>query len=126
MKTILVVDDFSSIQKFLCETLEKKGYKTLGASDGIEAYKLLSENKVVDLVLSDYNMPNCTGMELLNKIKANEKLAHIPVIFLTTETKVEKMQAAKEAGLFAWIRKPYNADAFFAQIDNALAQKQLI
>lgn len=123
MKTILVVDDFSSIQKFLCDTLEKKGYKTLGASDGNAAYSLLAENKV-DLVLSDYNMPNCTGMELLNKIKSNDKTAHIPVIFLTTETNPQKMQAAKLAGLFAWIRKPYHADAFFAQIENALTLGQ--
>ncbi|MBL6449285.1 response regulator [Fulvivirga sp. 29W222] len=124
MKTILVVDDFSSIQMFLCKTLEKKGYKTIGASDGNEAYEILSENKV-DLVLSDYNMPNCTGMELLNKIKSNNETEQIPVIFLTTETNPEKMQAAKLAGLFAWVRKPYNADAFFAQIENALAQQQL-
>ena len=123
MKTILVVDDFSSIQKFLCTTLEKKGYKTVGASDGNEAYSLLSENKI-DLVLSDYNMPKCTGMELLNKIKSNDETARIPVIFLTTETNPQKMQAAKQAGLYAWIRKPYHADAFFAQIENALAQAQ--
>lgn len=121
MKTILVVDDFSSIQKFLCETLTRKGYKTLGASDGNEAYQLITENQV-DLVLSDYNMPHCTGLELLNKIKSNSKTAHIPVIFLTTERDPEKMKTARQAGLFAWIRKPYNADTFYAQIESALTK----
>lgn len=119
-KTILVVDDFASIRNFVCETLQRKGYDTVGAANGNEAYQLLSDTPGVDLVLTDYNMPDCTGFELLKKIKANPSVAKVPVIFLTTEGSPEKMRTAKEAGLTAWVKKPYRAETFFAQIDNAI------
>src|SRR6187551_1527445 len=121
-KTILVVDDFASIRQFVCETLEKKGYSTLGATNGNEAFSLLSEKlSEVDLVLTDYNMPDCTGFELLKKIKENPAVAKVPVIFLTTESNPDKMRTAKEAGLAAWIKKPYRAETFFAQIENVIS-----
>jgi CheY-like chemotaxis protein len=120
-KTILVVEDFASIRNFVCETLERKGYSTMSAANGNEAFKMLTEsNTDVSLVLSDYNMPDCTGLELLKKIKGDPALAKVPVIFLTTEADPGKMRSAKEAGLAAWIRKPYRAETFFAQIENAM------
>ena len=66
-------------------------------------------------------MPDCTGYELLKKIRSNPQVATVPVVFLTTETNPEKMRAAKAAGLNAWIKKPYRPDTFFAQIENAIA-----
>lgn len=120
-KKILVVDDFASIRDFVCETLQRKGYETVGAANGNEAFQLLVDTPDVNLVLTDYNMPDCTGFELLKKIKANPAVASIPVIFLTTESSPDKMRAAKEAGLGAWIKKPYRAETFFAQIENTIS-----
>jgi two-component system chemotaxis response regulator CheY len=120
-KTILVVDDFSSIRDFVCENLQRKGYETISASNGSHAYKVLSEMPEIHLVLTDYNMPDCTGFELLKKIRSNPHVAKIPVVFLTTETNPEKMRSAKEAGLSAWIRKPYRPETFFSQIENVIA-----
>jgi CheY-like chemotaxis protein len=119
-KKILVVDDFASIRTFVCETLERKGYETIGASNGIEAFRILSETPDVNLVLTDYNMPDCTGFELLKKIKSNESVSKVPVVFLTTESNPDKMRAARDAGLSAWIKKPYRAETFFSQIENAI------
>jgi CheY-like chemotaxis protein len=119
-KKILVVDDFASIRNFVCETLERKGYETIGAANGNEAFKLLSETPDVNLVLTDYNMPECTGFELLKKIKSNQAVANVPVVFLTTESNPDKMRAARDAGLSAWIKKPYRAETFFSQIENAI------
>lgn len=120
-KTILVVDDFASIRDFVCDTLQRKGYETLGAANGNEAYQVLTERvKDVNLVLTDYNMPDCTGFELLKKIKENPLVTKVPVIFLTTESNPDKMRTAKEAGLSAWIKKPYRSETFFAQIENAM------
>lgn len=120
-KTILVVEDFASVREFVCETLQRKGYYTIGAANGNEAYTLLEANiDVVGLVLADYYMPDCTGFELLKRIKANTKTAMIPVIFLTTESSPEKIRNAKDAGLTAWIKKPYRAETFFAQIESAM------
>jgi len=125
-KTILVVDDFTSIRHFVCEMLGKKGYNTLGAANGDEAYQVLIQNAdVVNLVLTDYNMPDCTGYDLLKKIKSNNSVAHVPVIFLTAELSVEKMKAARDAGLAAWIKKPYRAETFFAEIEGALSLKTI-
>ncbi|MBA4055542.1 MAG: two-component system response regulator [Marivirga sp.] len=119
-KTILVVDDFASIRNFVCSTLQRKGYSALGAANGNEAYKILTEKPgEVNLVLTDYNMPDCTGYDLLKKIKGNPAIAKVPVIFLTTELSYQKMESAKEAGLFAWIKKPYRSEDFFAQIEKA-------
>jgi CheY-like chemotaxis protein len=119
-KKILVVDDFASIRTFVCETLEKKGYSTIGAANGNEAYNMLLSSGAVDLVLTDYNMPDCTGFELLKKIKTNPEIAKVPVVFLTTESSPDKMRSAKEAGLSAWIKKPYRSETFFASIENAI------
>jgi CheY-like chemotaxis protein len=119
-KKILVVDDFASIRDFVCETLQRKGYETIGASNGNEAFKLLTNNPDVNLVLTDYNMPDCTGFELLKKIKSTDSIKAVPVVFLTTESSPDKMRAAKEEGLSAWIKKPYRAETFFAQIENAI------
>lgn len=120
-KTILVVDDFASIRDFVCDTLQRKGYETLGAANGNEAYQVLTERASdVNLVLTDYNMPDCTGFELLKKIKDNPLVTKVPVIFLTTESNPDKMRSAKEAGLSAWIKKPYRSETFFAQIENAM------
>ena len=119
-KTILVVDDFTSIRNFVCATLQRKGYSTLGASNGTEAYKILTDNAdKVNVVLTDYNMPDLSGFDLLKKIKGNSAVSEVPVIFLTTELSYDKMKNAKEAGLFAWIKKPYQLDEFFAQIEKA-------
>lgn len=124
-KTILVVEDFASVREFVCETLQKKGYSTIGAANGNEAYSLLERNiKEVGLVLADYYMPDCTGFELLKRIKANTETASIPVIFLTTESSPEKIRNAKEAGLTAWIKKPYRAENFFAQIESAMSTNE--
>ncbi|MBL7857085.1 MAG: response regulator [Cyclobacteriaceae bacterium] len=121
-KSILVVDDFASIRDFVCETLQRKGYETFGAANGNEAFKLLTEKSdSVNLVLTDYNMPDCTGFELLKKIKESPSVSKVPVIFLTTESNPDKMRSAKEAGLAAWIKKPYRSETFFAQIENAIS-----
>ena len=120
-KTILVVVDFTSIRDFVCDTLQRKGYETLGAANGNEAYQVLTERAHdVNLVLTDYNMPDCTGFELLKKIKENPLVTKVPVVFLTTESNPDKMRSAKEAGLSAWIKKPYRSETFFAQIENAM------
>jgi len=119
-KKILVIDDFASIRDFVCETLQRKGYSTVSASNGNEAYDILSGNRDIDLVLTDYNMPDCTGYKLLKRIKSNPDMLKLPVVFLTTESNPDKMKAAKQAGLSAWIKKPYRAESFFAQIENSL------
>lgn len=120
-KTILVVDDFSSIRNFLCNTLNKQGYNTLSAEHGKKALEILQEDpQKVDLVISDFNMPELNGMGLLKSIRADQQFASKPVIFLTTDADPNKMREAKSMGLSAWITKPYKLPNFLAQIEYAL------
>lgn len=119
---ILVVEDFGSIRTFVCDTLNRKGYETLGAANIKEALATLASGfEEIHLVLTDYNMPDGTGYDLLKKIKASSDTANIPVIFLTTESNPDKMKLAKDAGLSAWVKKPYRAENFFDQIQRALS-----
>jgi two-component system, chemotaxis family, chemotaxis protein CheY len=121
-KKILVVEDFGSIRTFVCDTLNRKGYETVGAANIKEALSTLgTASAEIHLVLTDYNMPDGTGYDLLKKIKQSSKTANIPVIFLTTESNPDKMKLAKEAGLAAWVKKPYRAENFFDQIQRALS-----
>jgi two-component system, chemotaxis family, chemotaxis protein CheY len=120
-KRILVVEDFGSIRTFVCETLSRKGYDTVGAANMKEAMAILQEETMeINLVITDYNMPDGTGYELLKKIKSESRTRHIPVIFLTTESNPEKMKLAKDSGLTAWVKKPYRAENFFDQIHKAV------
>jgi two-component system, chemotaxis family, chemotaxis protein CheY len=120
-KKILVVEDFGSILNFVCETLNRKGYETVGAANIKEALAILSiRPDEIHLVLTDYNMPDGTGYDLLKKIKASSDTSGIPVIFLTTESSPDKIKLAKDAGLAAWVKKPYRAENFFDQIQRAL------
>lgn len=112
-----MVEDFDIIRKFICRTLEIKGYDTIGAPDVTEAFELLThQSSDIDLVLTDYNMPGADGYELLTKMKANDEMKNIPVIFLTSEQNVEKVKKAQDAGVSAWICKPYRAEFFFDTI----------
>jgi two-component system, chemotaxis family, chemotaxis protein CheY len=120
-KRILVVEDFGSIRAFVCETLNRKGYETVGAANTKDALKILQEGTLdINLVITDFNMPDGTGYDLLKKIKVDDSTRHIPVIFLTTESSPDKMKLAKEAGLTAWVKKPYRAENFFEQIQKAV------
>lgn len=120
-KKILVVEDFTSVRDFVCETLQRKGYETMGASNGTEAYNILLEAEgAIHLVLTDYHMPDGTGYDLLKLIKGDQRTASVPVIFLTSESNPEKIQSAKEMGNAGWIKKPYRAENFFAQIHRTI------
>jgi CheY-like chemotaxis protein len=124
-KTILVVDDFASIRNFICETLHRKGYRTLAASNVNSALELISTKAInVSLVLTDYNMPDGTGFDLLKHLKETPATIHIPVIFLTTESNPDLIRKAQTAGLAAWIKKPYRADAFFDQIATVIGSSE--
>ena len=109
-----------AVQMFLREMLESKGYRTLGAINGQKAYEILTSSSRVDLVLSDYHMPDSNGYELLKKLRDNEKTNQMPVIFLTAEANPEIMAMNKQLGYSAWIKKPYRAELLFQEIKKIL------
>ncbi|MBL3655873.1 response regulator [Fulvivirga sediminis] len=124
MHTILVVDDFASIRQVVAETLQRHGFKTEQASDGQDALDKLKGGALqVDLILSDFNMPNMDGLGLLRAVKGDPKLKKHPFILLTSEQDTEKKRLAKEAGLDAWIQKPYKIESFIGMISYTINKK---
>ena len=121
MKTILVVEDYSYARHFICKKLQSKGYHTVDAASMREAYDVLStETTEINLVLSDVDMPNNNGFDLLRTIKNNPDLEDIPFVFWTAESNTDKIRFANETGLAMFIQKPFREERFFTEIDRAM------
>jgi len=103
----LVVDDFSTMRRIVRNLLKELGFANVQeAEDGIDALnKLRGED--FDFVVSDWNMPNMTGIELLKTIRADAKLKHLPVLMVTAEAKRENIIEAAQAGASGYVVKPF-------------------
>ncbi|MGD0678420.1 MAG: response regulator [Polyangiaceae bacterium] len=106
-RKIIVVDDSSVIRSQVANVLAGAGYRIVEAANGNEGLKRIEEHADAAMVLSDINMPQMSGIEMLVQMKAGGKNAALPVIMLTTEGNVELMTQAKRAGAKAWIVKPF-------------------
>ncbi|MBI5626126.1 MAG: chemotaxis response regulator CheY [Nitrosomonadales bacterium] len=105
----LVVDDFSTMRRIVRNLLKELGFVHVQeAEDGVEALKML-RNDTFDFIVSDWNMPNMTGIELLRSIRADDKLKHLPLLMVTAEAKKENIIAAAQAGASGYIVKPFTA-----------------
>ena len=118
-KSILSVDDSFTMRKMVSFTLKSAGYEVLEAGDGVEALTLLS-SRTVDLVLSDINMPNMTGLELTRKLRLLPAFVRTPIILLTTESDPAKKAEGRAAGATGWIVKPFNQDQLLAIVAKVL------
>lgn len=108
-KTILIADDAASMRGLVSMTLRSKGYEVIEAEDGIDALSKMKGSKV-GLIVSDLNMPNMDGIELVKAVKAIPEYKYIPIVMLTTEGQAEKKEAGRQAGAKAWIVKPFKPD----------------
>ena len=106
-KTILIVDDSSSLRQVVSLALGRAGYEVIEGCDGKDALTKLDGRKV-HLIVSDVNMPNMDGIAFLTAVKAMPNYKFTPVIMLTTEAGDAKKQAGRAAGAKAWIVKPFN------------------
>ncbi|MEO3691283.1 chemotaxis response regulator CheY [Roseateles paludis] len=103
----LVVDDFSTMRRIVRGLLKEIGYNNCEeAEDGVEALNMLKAGKY-DFVVSDINMPNMTGFQLLTAIKADASLKHLPVLMVTAEARKEDIVQAAQSGAAGYIVKPF-------------------
>ncbi len=103
----LVVDDFSTMRRIVRGLLKEIGYNNAEeAEDGAAALNMLKANKY-DFVVSDINMPNMNGFDLLKAVKADELLRHIPVLMVTAEARKEDIVLAAQSGAAGYIVKPF-------------------
>ncbi len=105
-KTILIVDDSKSIREVVRSTLENEGYNVLLGVDGKDALKHM-DGQSIDLVITNLQMPEMDGIELIKNIRAIPDYERIPILLLTTESQTSKKMEAKEAGATGWIIKPF-------------------
>lgn len=107
-KTILVVDDSSSLRALVKLSLTRAGYAVIEASDGKAGLAQLDSGAAVNMIVSDVNMPNMDGIAFVTQVKRHPRHKFTPVIMLTTEDQESKMQQARAAGARAWLLKPFN------------------
>ena len=108
MKTVLVVDDSPTIRQQASFILNKEGYEVIEAEDGEKGIETLKNNKDLALIISDINMPNMNGLDMLKKIRELKEFDHIPIFMLTTESDPSKIKIAQENGANGWMVKPFD------------------
>lgn len=119
MAKILAVDDSASMRQMVSFTLQQAGHQVLEAVDGLKALEL-AKTGPVDLVLSDVNMPNMGGLELVQKLRTLPSYQFTPILMLTTESSIDKKKEGKAVGATGWIVKPFNPDQLLATIAKVL------
>lgn len=108
-KIVLTVDDSKTIREMVAFTLKNNGFEVMEAEDGKHALSVLGD-KEVHVIITDLNMPNMDGFELMRQLRANPKYKFTPILMLTTESDDAKKAIGKEAGATGWIVKPFNPE----------------
>jgi two-component system chemotaxis response regulator CheY len=117
---ILVVDDFATMRKVIRNLLKQSGYENVTeAEDGVAAMNVLKTTKI-DFVISDWNMPNMTGIELLRAVRSDNDLGTMPFLMVTAESLKENVVEAVKAGVSNYIVKPFTAEVLGEKIDKIM------
>ncbi len=120
---ILIVDDFATMRKILKNILKELGYTDLlEAEDGQAALEILRREKV-DLVISDWNMPNMDGLSLLKAIRSDEALKDTPVLMVTAEAQKQNVLEAVKAGVNNYVVKPFTPEVIQEKISKIFASR---
>jgi two-component system chemotaxis response regulator CheY len=114
---ILIVDDFSTMRRIIKNLLRELGFNnTLEADDGLTALPILQAGGI-EFLVTDWNMPGMQGIDLLKAVRADAKLASLPVLMVTAETKREQIMVAAQAGVNGYVVKPFTAGTLKDKID---------
>ena len=121
---ILVVDDFSTMRRIIKNLLRDLGFNNVDeADDGKTALPILKQGRI-DFLITDWNMPGMTGIDLIREVRADPNLAHIPVLMVTAEAKREQIIAAAQAGVNGYVVKPFTAAVLKEKIDKIFERLQ--
>lgn len=118
-KTILVVDDSSSLRQVVGIALKGAGYDVIEACDGKDALGKIAGQKV-HLIISDVNMPNMDGISLVREVKKHPTYKFTPIIMLTTESGENRKQEGQAAGAKAWVVKPFQPQQMLAAVSKLI------
>ena len=105
---LLVVDDSSTMRRIIKNTLARLGHKdVMEGADGVEGWNALDQNPDVDMLITDWNMPEMNGLELVKKVRADSRFTDLPIIMVTTEGGKAEVITALKAGVNNYIVKPF-------------------
>lgn len=114
---ILIVDDFSTMRRIIKNLLRDLGFtNTQEADDGVTALPMLKGGDF-DFLVTDWNMPGMTGIDLLKEVRSDAKLASLPVLMVTAEAKRDQIIEAAQAGVNGYVVKPFTAQVLKEKID---------
>lgn len=119
---ILVVDDFPTMRRIIRNLLKDLGFENVDeAEDGAQALEKL-RNSTFEFIVSDWNMPNMDGLELLKTVRADPELSKLPVLMVTAEAKKENIIAAAQAGANGYVVKPFTAATLEEKLNKIFEQ----
>jgi two-component system chemotaxis response regulator CheY len=118
-RKILVADDSASMRQMLSITLAEAGFEVLAAIDGIDAW-FKAPTFLPNMIITDLNMPNLNGIELIRNLRTHPNFKFIPIIMLTTESQEFKKQEGKAAGATGWMVKPFRPEQLLAVVKKVL------
>ncbi len=121
---ILIVDDFSTMRRIIKNLLRDLGFtNTAEADDGTSALPMLQSGSF-DFLVTDWNMPGMSGIDLLRAVRADERLKHLPVLMVTAEAKRDQIIEAAQAGVNGYVVKPFTAQALKEKIEKIFERVQ--
>ncbi|WP_291327222.1 chemotaxis response regulator CheY [Desulfovibrio sp. UCD-KL4C] len=115
---VLVVDDFATMRRIIKNILRQIGFTNIvEADDGTTAWELLNKDDSIQFIVSDWNMPQMTGIEFLRKVRASEEFADLPFLMVTAEAQQENIIEAVQAKVSNYIVKPFTPDTLGQKIN---------
>ncbi len=116
----MVIDDSLTVRKITSRLLTREGFEIITAKDGLDALQVIGEN-VPDVILLDIEMPRMDGFEFAKTIRSDAKLAHIPIIMITSRTAEKHRSRAKQLGIEVYLGKPYQEEELLRHLRELLA-----
>ena len=114
-KVVLVVDDLTTVRKFVAASLNMKGFRVVTAADGVEALERMPAEKF-DLIITDLNMPDMDGFEFIRTLRETPEYREIPIIVLSSMTDLKNKDYALELGALAFLEKPLSTEAIQREV----------
>lgn len=117
---VLVVDDMSTMRKIVMKILKEMGFTDITeAADGTQAWEAISNApSPFGLIISDWNMPNCTGIDLLKRVRVDQRFKKTPFILVTAEAEQSQVAEALKSGVDQYVVKPFNKEALQAKLES--------
>ena len=116
----MVVDDSLTVRKITSRLLTREGFKVMHAKDGVDALEVLA-GEIPDVILLDIEMPRMDGFEFTRNLKSDPRLAHIPIIMITSRTAEKHRQRARELGVDLYLGKPYQEEELLGHLREMLS-----